>query len=523
MADDLAMADDLTMAGDFLKAWDYRRPKYRWLVEGQEPPAESKTEVELYYGQLKIKNEIVNRKTAFEAEMTAERLAFEESQRMKKEAFEKEAVARQDEISNSFLQRIKVCRMAHFSSPMLICSQSEGIEEIRKRTVPAYTFTKFPKLPLELRLYIWNLLCRTDDPSTFILVNMEASCSYWDYSDSGVRQNSTPCIQPTMSKPQRSLIHGKAPIAMRVCKESRAEGKKIYALMLYRAHYEETIEDRKYDNQGRLYFAEQPGDRMCYINILYNQFYMGGSPWDSFQVLVDLIITSNTTRALPPAVEQQLQGLTQIRQLLVDINVFGAAPIELWSKFELETLTIVFYPTSGLNEMKNEDLLDGTHLCYESKNFREPAGGSKMGKRAHWVRQYATRALGDMRQKHRLQWKLPKIKATCRVDGLSLRYVSEEDFSEDQVQAGDIREGRCDNSDGGEHGKSFDHDGDSEYQEEVAIYGSAPLESDDSLWYEKAAAVMVHKDPTRETINTLKRKYHPKHVYGSYATNYLRD
>jgi len=189
-----------------------------------------KTELDLYYGQLKIKNEIANRKIAFEAEMTAERLAFEESQRMMREAFEKEAVARQDEVSNSFLQRIKVCRMVHFSSRMLTCSQSEGIEEIRKRIVPAYTFTKFPKLPLELRLYIWNLLCRTDDASTFILVNTEASRSFWDHSLSAVPEGSTQCIQPTMSKHQRSVIHGKAPIAMRVCKESRAERKKVYEL-----------------------------------------------------------------------------------------------------------------------------------------------------------------------------------------------------------------------------------------------------------------------------------------------------
>lgn len=256
-------------------------------------------ELDLYYGQLKIKNEIAKRKIAFEADMTAERLAFEESQRMMREAFEKEAVARQDEVSNSFLQRIKVCRMVHFSSRILTCSQSEGIEEIRKRIVPAYTFTKFPKLPLELRLYIWNLLCRTDDASTFILVNTEASRSFWDHSLSAVPEGSTQCIQPTMSKHQRSVIHGKAPIAMRVCKESRAEGKKVYALILYRAHYVETFEDRRYDNQGRLFYDEQLGDRMCYINVLYNQFYMGGSQWDSFKVLLDLVIESNLHGLFP--------------------------------------------------------------------------------------------------------------------------------------------------------------------------------------------------------------------------------
>jgi len=86
---------------------------------------------------------------------------------------------------------------------------------------------------------------------------------------------------------------------------------------------------------------------------------MGGSRWDSFKVLVDLVIESNTTRPLPPAVQQQLQGLTHMRQLLVDINIFGAALMELWSKFDLEVLTIVFHPTSDVNEMAEEDFLDG--------------------------------------------------------------------------------------------------------------------------------------------------------------------
>ena len=48
-----------------------------------------------------------------------------------------------------------------------------------------------------------------------------------------------------------------------------------------------------------------------------------------------------------------------MRQLLVDINIFGAALMELWSKFDLEVLTIVFHPTSDVNEMAEEDFLDG--------------------------------------------------------------------------------------------------------------------------------------------------------------------
>ncbi|PVH76540.1 hypothetical protein DL98DRAFT_574322 [Cadophora sp. DSE1049] len=345
------MADDTTRAWD---DWTHWRPKYRWLVDGKEPHAEAKTELELCYGQEKLTMDIANRKDVFEAEMAAERLAFEESPRMKRVAFAKEAMARQDEINRRYRRN-------------------------SKRTVPAYTFTKFPKLPLELRLLIWNLLCRTNEPSTFVLVNMRAGRNYWDYSDDEVSKRSTRCIQPTMDKHQRALIHGKSPIALRVCKKSRAEAKKVYALMLYRAHYKESFEDRRYDNQGRLYYDDQPGDRMCYINVLYNQFYMGGSRWYTFKVLVDLIIKSNTIRALASAVEEQLQGLTQIRHL-IDINIFGAAPLTLWSNFDLEILTIVFDPSSTISgEVDEDDPFESRFLSSDPREFRKPAVNSKIG------------------------------------------------------------------------------------------------------------------------------------------------
>ncbi|KAG4443110.1 hypothetical protein IFR05_001436 [Cadophora sp. M221] len=220
----------------------------------EQEPTEIQKELELYCKQEKIKTEIANREETFGAEMEVELLAFEESQRRKRDAFEREALARQEDISRAFLHHI----------------QAEGIDEVRKRTVPAYTFTKFPKLPLELRLHIWNLLCRTDEPSTYILVNTKAERSSWGYYSDSVNERSTRCIQPSMSRPQRSVIHGQSPVAVRVCKESRAEAHEVYALILYRAHYPLSYEDRQYDNQGNLFYEEQPGDRMCYINTLYN-------------------------------------------------------------------------------------------------------------------------------------------------------------------------------------------------------------------------------------------------------------
>ncbi|CAG8982312.1 hypothetical protein HYALB_00005312 [Hymenoscyphus albidus] len=39
-----------------------------------------------------------------------------------------------------------------------------GIEQLRKRIIPTYTFDRFRELPMELRLRIWSFASRVEDP-----------------------------------------------------------------------------------------------------------------------------------------------------------------------------------------------------------------------------------------------------------------------------------------------------------------------------------------------------------------------
>lgn len=122
-------------------------------------------------------------------------------------------------------------------------------------------------------------------------------------------------------------------------------------------------------------------DRRCYINTLYNQFYMGGASWEKFKILVDLVLMSSSKHSLSHRVIRQLQGLTHVRRLLVDIGIFTEVSLKWWSKFNLEVLTTVFYPTSAMEKRSKRTYYKDDGLLEEPK-FRKPTMNSKFGRRA---------------------------------------------------------------------------------------------------------------------------------------------
>lgn len=60
---------------------------------------------------------------------------------------------------------------------------------------------------------------------------------------------------------------------------------------------------------------------------------MGGHwSWYNSQILVDLLISLNTTRPLPEPARTDVQKLQQIKYLQVDFNIFADLPIRMWAE-----------------------------------------------------------------------------------------------------------------------------------------------------------------------------------------------
>jgi 2EXR family len=324
-------------------------------------------------------------------------------------------------------------------------AQAEGVEVVRNTTVPAYTFTQFGNLPVEIRASIWSLATRVEEPQIYSFFSMAH-----DESRLFPRDGSSRIFDELPEWPQRKQLF---PSVLHACHESRSVASEIYSIMPV-----------KYLGNN---WAEE-----TYFNTLYDSFYMGGDPWNDFKILVDILISWNTTRSLRTHVRKQVEQLKNIRNLIVDLNIFGAVPVRLWAEFpKLETLTIAFYGYSTIKEEKSwgrkpRDL-----------HFTEPRPG-KYQKRCEWVVNSVRQALEAAKRENLPEWKLPTIRAVLRrVD---------EDF--DEVDYGSDEESTDEDS------LDEGNKGDSGY--------------DDSIWYQHAAARMVHDVPKQE-IRRLKRQHLP--------------
>jgi hypothetical protein len=160
--------------------------------------------------------------------------------------------------------------------------------------VPAYTFTKFLLLPAEIRLKIWSMACRIDEPTIHEIESMR-----WHSDSFGSSTISHDCESDNW----------RFPAVPHVCQESRAAALKVYTCL--------PCSDAL------------RGSDHAWVNTLYNSFYIGGDKWSQFKIFIDLLIRQNTTRPLPYVIMHDLASLTTLRFLIVEFNIFGAVPAKL--------------------------------------------------------------------------------------------------------------------------------------------------------------------------------------------------
>ena len=167
----------------------------------------------------------------------------------------------------------------------------------------------------------------------------------------------------------------------------------------------------------------------AYFNTPYDTFYIGGETWSEFKILIDLLVKLNTTRPLREPVQNDLRKLQNIRLLIVDLNIFGAAPLRLWAEFpKLEVLTIAFYPSSTIKdkELRYRDPDNGP------VRFITPLRGTIFGKRAGYIRKIALETLETLKNSEIPKWKIPTVEVVVRTTGEKrLDAKIEEQWSDD--------------------------------------------------------------------------------------------
>ncbi|KAF8861220.1 hypothetical protein BDZ45DRAFT_776448 [Acephala macrosclerotiorum] len=77
--------------------------------------------------------------------------------------------------------------------------------------------------------------------------------------------------------------------------------------------------------------------------------------WDQHKVLVDLLLKRNTTRPLGKGVQEDIERLWARRNLILDLRIFAAIPVDLWAEFtHVERLTIALSPKEFVGEFEDE-------------------------------------------------------------------------------------------------------------------------------------------------------------------------
>jgi hypothetical protein len=326
--------------------------------------------------------------------------------------------------------------------------------------VPPYTFTKFLLLPAEIRLKIWSMACRIDEPTIH-----EIESIGWHSDPSGSSTISHGCESDSW----------RFPAVPHVCQESRAAALKVYTCLPC-SH------------------ALRRSDH-AWVNTLYNSFYIGGDKWTQFKIFIDLLIRQNTTRPLPYAIMHDLASLTSLRFLIVEFNVFGAVPAKLWFEFpKLQVLTIAFYPRDEiLDEELGENEIPEDIRFVKTNLQRWP----KFQKRAAWIHRVATDSLSTAKKEEALEGKIPGIEVVLQRTG-------------DEEIDGEIN---------GELGADYVASGgeDPELDRSNTTGSSDNNRDDDSLWYKEAAA-RVTQTVSMTDIKLWKQKYHPNRRVGLVGT-----
>jgi hypothetical protein len=202
--------------------------------------------------------------------------------------------------------------------------------------------------------------------------------------------------------------------------------------------------------------------REAYFNTLYDSFYICGRSWDDVKVLVDFAVKINCDRPLRPDVQRDLNGLLEIRNLIVDFNVFAEVPVQVWAEFrKLERLTISFSPWDYISDSGHDGTEDDDELYLEA-----PKPDTILDKHAKWIIDAATKSFQNIEIDKTTTWKAPQLSAMVS------REKVDPDDSEDEVDP--------------------DPEDDSDY--------------DDDNWYEEAKEKMA---TTVGNIQNLISKFNP--------------
>jgi hypothetical protein len=317
-------------------------------------------------------------------------------------------------------------------------------------------FTKFLLLPAEIRLKIWSMACRIDEPTIHEIESMR-----W-HSLRGSSTISHGC----------ESVHWQFPAVPHVCQESRAAALKVYTCLPC-SH-------------------ELRGSDHAWVNTLYNSFYIGGDKWTRFKIFIDLLIRQNTTRPLPNAIMHHLASLTTIRFLIVEFNIFGAVPAKLWFEFpKLQVLTIAFYPRDRILDVEpSQGKLSANIRLVKTNLQRWP----RFQRRAAWIHRVATDSLSAAKKEEALEGKIPGIEVVLQRTG---------DEELDKEINGEL--GADYVASGGE-GPGLNRSN--------ATQSSDNNRDDDSLWYKEAAA-RVTQTVSMTDIKLWKQKYHSSRRVGS--------
>ncbi|PVH74907.1 hypothetical protein DL98DRAFT_575367 [Cadophora sp. DSE1049] len=359
--------------------------------------------------------------------------AFDRIQRQKRYEFLDAESHRKTKIIGQFMNRVYI----------------ESAEEVRRRTVPAYAFTRFPNLPPELQLRIWSIASRTLESTIRTLISMkwEREKRHEDLPRRYKLKGSSRIRHDLRDSPVKSTY----PSVLRICRDSRAVGLSTFKL-----------------------FKLDVG--CAWIPVAYDLFYIGGDGWKKFKLLIDCLIRENTTRKQDPVVCEDLDKLLRIRHLIVDFNVFAAAPPTIWTHFtDLATLTVAFRPTLSIDQRPVQDAFGPP----ENPRFITPHISNKYGIRASWILGAANRKLRTVLE-DRPKWKIPHVDVTVRApDNAGLKMA--------------IQEPGMDQSLGS----------DAEGPDQIVVESEQ-----EATWLEQATTRIAHIVSDAQ-IRKLKRRHHP--------------
>lgn len=312
-------------------------------------------------------------------------------------------------------------------------------------------FTKFLELPVELQARVWHFAACVDEDSLYHLVG----------SSNGQRNSRTYVRATRHQDPGDALWSPKPdPGIIHVSRSARTEALKVYT---------------------RMPCTDCDEHQYAYFNTLHSTFYLDGSGWRSFKLLIDCLIKQHTTRPLRLLARQDLESFHQIRYLAVELLLFATKPARIWTEFtNLKILTIVFHNLdTHLGDMGFYDSVRG------DLDLRRMRPHTKLGKRRPAIIKMAIEAFGEIK-KEVPEWRVPKVDAMVRCP----REVDDDD------NCYDIEEQQW-----------WWH------EEEDKVEKMKEDVVDDSEYYKELKRKMIHT-VSMEEIKKLKRKHHPSRRHG---------